>query len=280
MTLRIQDPRDRESVFLLEAVLAACAHATSGAGAFAFASRAGIKLLLEDEAFLAFLQAARFDLIVGLDAVTDTRALEGLSELAAQQPNLTVRAFMSEGGSAIFHPKLCWFRSNNGASLIVGSGNLTAGGLRGNWEAFTETALNRDEVRALEQQWMTWKAENAQKLLPLDDVRVVERAARNVAVRRGPRARPEIEEGEVEAGAEEEVVAAPEGPIGPVLLAEIPRGGNRWNQANFDIETFRNFFGAEPGRQQRILLTHVNEDGSLAPVESRPTDAVRSQNKR
>ncbi len=43
-----------------------------------------------------------------------------------------------------------------------------------------------------------------------------------------------------------------------VLIAEIPRSGNRWKQANFDIDTFQNFFGATPGdNSQRILLRNI-----------------------
>jgi hypothetical protein len=65
-----------------------------------------------------------------------------------------------------------------------------------------------------------------------------------------------------------------------VLIAEIPKGGPRWNQANFDLETFRNFFGASPGRTQRVIMTHVDIDGRLGPQEVRPSVSVKSHNYR
>ena len=48
-----------------------------------------------------------------------------------------------------------------------------------------------------------------------------------------------------------------------VLIAEIPKSGDRWNQANFDLETFRNYFGAIPGHTQRIILTHIDSEGRV-----------------
>ena len=68
----------------------------------------------------------------------------------------------------------------------------------------------------------------------------------------------------------------------PVLIAEIPRSGNRWKQANFDRETFEHYFGATCGEngEYRILLKNVNTDGSLKKTEVRPSVSVSSQNYR
>jgi hypothetical protein len=65
-----------------------------------------------------------------------------------------------------------------------------------------------------------------------------------------------------------------------VLVAEIPRGGSRWNQANFNLETFRGFFGASPGKTQRIILTHIAIDGTAGNQEIRPSVSVKSNNHR
>lgn len=66
-----------------------------------------------------------------------------------------------------------------------------------------------------------------------------------------------------------------------VLFAEIPRSGNRWNQANFDVNTFESFFGATAGdNSQRILLRNVESTRTLGDVEVRPSVSVRSQNYR
>ena len=67
-----------------------------------------------------------------------------------------------------------------------------------------------------------------------------------------------------------------------VLIAEIPRSGNRWKQANFDKNTFENYFGATCGENgaYRILLKCVNSDGSMCKTEIRPSVSVSSQNYR
>jgi hypothetical protein len=65
-----------------------------------------------------------------------------------------------------------------------------------------------------------------------------------------------------------------------VLIVEIPRSGDRWNQANFDLENYEQFFGAKRGTQRRILLQHVDANGKLGAAESRPSVAVKSHNYR
>jgi len=65
------------------------------------------------------------------------------------------------------------------------------------------------------------------------------------------------------------------------LFAEIPRSGNRWNQANFDVGTFESFFGATAGdNSQRILLRNVESAKVLGDIEIRPSVSVRSRNYR
>lgn len=67
-----------------------------------------------------------------------------------------------------------------------------------------------------------------------------------------------------------------------VLIAEIPKSGNRWKQANFDKASFENYFGATCGEngEYRILLKNVKNDGSLGETEIRPSVSVSSQNYR
>ena len=68
----------------------------------------------------------------------------------------------------------------------------------------------------------------------------------------------------------------------PVLIAEIPKSGNRWKQANFDKKSFERYFGATCGEngEYRILLKSVNDDGSMNETEIRPSVSVSSQNYR
>lgn len=67
-----------------------------------------------------------------------------------------------------------------------------------------------------------------------------------------------------------------------VLIAEIPKSGNRWKQANFNKDTFENYFGATCGENgaYRILLKSVKADGTMCDTEVRPSVSVASQNYR
>lgn len=54
-------------------------------------------------------------------------------------------AFVADGGSATFHPKLYYFRTGGAAEAIIGSSNFTAGGLGKNWEACVHAKGHVDE---------------------------------------------------------------------------------------------------------------------------------------
>jgi len=160
----------------------------------------------------------------------------------------------------------------------MGSGNLTPGGLRGNYEAFTIDKLSKTAQASLNRQWVAWQEFHTKELLPLANAKVRARAGRNTGKEpRGSTQRRDL------------IVEDKEGnlSIGPgwvpsdaVLIAEIPKGGGRWNQANFDLKTFQEFFGAKPGRTQRIVLTHVSKAGRPARQELRPSVSVKSHNYR
>ena len=55
---------------------------------------------------------------------------------------MTVRAFLNPKPEGLFHPKFCFTKRQGGGHLIAGSGNLTEGGLLGNWEAYSVDELN------------------------------------------------------------------------------------------------------------------------------------------
>ncbi|MBR1838998.1 MAG: RNA helicase [Prevotella sp.] len=65
-----------------------------------------------------------------------------------------------------------------------------------------------------------------------------------------------------------------------VLIAEIPRGGNRWKQANFSKEVFHHFFGVEEGQKNHIKMTNIKKDGTLGEVAKRVSVKVKSHNYR
>lgn len=254
--------------YLLEHLLVESIGAVRGGAIFAWANANGVASLLEDDAFDEFLVAGNFRLFVGTDSITDPPAVNRLIEVSTKRPRLDVRAFMSPT-SSLFHPKMAWFEHEAHLSLIVGSGNLTMGGLKSNWEAFVVLKLTgtarTDALRGIEGFLTSVTAH----LLPITDTRVLERAKRNTGNERSLRlsAQP-VPQADVASAVEE------------VLVAEIPKAGNRWAQANFDLENYEGFFGAKVGSQRRISLHHVGPSGALGEVESRPSVEVASQNYR
>jgi hypothetical protein len=261
----LQDPQWPDSTYLLEEILVACEGASSGVGAFAFASAAGVNLLIDDPQFSLFLSNAPFELILGMDAITDTKALDAVRASVTAHPNLKARAFMGTAPGSLFHPKMCWFKHLSGAVCLAGSGNLTAGGLRGNCEFFSVVKFMPKQMRTFDRMWRSWSdvrkkaLENARrKSLVKKQQKDILLEGRNGRIVVGPAPRDDAK----------------------VLIAEIPRGGSRWNQANFDLETFRGYFGASPGHTQRIMLTHIEINGLMGPQEVRPSVAVKSHNYR
>lgn len=286
MELRIQDPFDPNTKFLLEALLEGCQDAIEGAGAFAFASAAGIKLLFNDPTFEHFINAGSFKLVVGLDAITNNASLNVLQNSSHLHNNLVIRAF-HHNKKVLFHPKVCWFKKVDGNGVLIsGSGNLTVGGLKGNWEAFSVNILTVHQMLIIEQQWNEWVSKNSKYLKDLTDPSVVARASQNTVIRKLTTPSSSIdqvplEEAIAEATAEVETEEnVPKSYIGDQVLIATIGGGNRWKQANFTRDNFHSFFGANPGTQQRLSLYYRSNDGTLGEIESRPVVSVKSNNHR
>lgn len=255
--------------YLLEHLLLESIGAERGGGIFAWANVNGVKSMLEDDAFDDFLLNGNFRLFIGTDSITDPPAVDRLIDLSTRRPRLDVRAFMSPTAS-LFHPKMAWFEHENHLSLIVGSGNLTMGGLRSNWEAFVSLKLTGEDKREALTQIEDFLTSVTDHLLPITDPRVRDRVGRNTGNERNLRATATI--------------TSPRPTVGDyveeVLVAEIPRAGSRWAQANFDLDNYEGFFGAKAGSQRRISLHHVDSAGTVGEVESRPSVEVASQNYR
>lgn len=303
MSLHIQDPANPESDYLVDALLDACETAQVGGGAFAFLSAGGVQLFLRDQLFTKFITRGKFDLIVGVDAITDLSAIDALGKVQQQHSNIGARVFLPSHPRSIFHPKVAWFDQGNGGLLITGSGNLTAGGLRWNIEAFAVERLSARAMAALRAQWDAYLQLTADCQLNPQDPRVLTLLQRNAARRKAMREAGVVEPavlGEEAPSPTEEVrptAAAPDAalstsvdqpadevpPITPdteVLVAEIPRASTRWAQANFDQATFFGFFGASHHVQRRAYLFHLRANGTLGQQEVRPAVAVQSHNYR
>jgi hypothetical protein len=261
--------------------------ATAGGAAFAFASAQGIRLLTAEPLFKAFLERADFTLVVGLDTITDTQAVEALAKVSEAYPKFRARLFLHSLGGALFHPKTIWFRTPDGGVVITGSGNLTSGGMSSNWEAFAVTTLSAAELMSVETRWNAWCAAHQAHLVTLDDPKAVEKAKANGAMRARirqavvkPAANPDGEDAQIEAAHAELDEIERAGRLNPVLIAEVPRSGNRWQQVNFDLKSYQDYFGVTKAAVRHVRFYEVKPDGSLGVPEDRQSVSVVSQNYR
>jgi HKD family nuclease len=103
--------------------------------AVAFAKRAGIMALAEPIRQLTALNNG-VEAFVGIDVQGTSR--EALQELL----DLGVTTYIFHNPAATFHPKLYLFEGPAWAFAIIGSSNLTAGGLYTNYELGLEIELN------------------------------------------------------------------------------------------------------------------------------------------
>jgi HKD family nuclease len=274
---RLQDPTAPQTTYLYEEIVAELDRASTieWRSIFAFASELGINALLEDPAIIAFLErGGRWSLIVGLDAITDPPALERLKSLSEKYSDVQVRVFHNSS-RGLFHPKIAHFTRRDGTQVVVvGSGNLTPGGLRGNIEGFSVTTFRRDEGIDLAA-WDSFLERHAGSIRPIDE-EALKRADlnRRVARTRPPRAReaePEAETTEEPEGAD--VAEAPDELArrnDRMLVAEVPKAGGRWHQVHFNGAVVEAFFRVRPNTEQRVFLRELLGPGRLGPVEARP----------
>jgi len=259
---RFQDPTSASTVYLFEAILAEVQSSIKWRGVFAFASQGGVETLFEDPVVVDFLKSGELDLLLGVDAITNRPTLERLKGLASQYPKFNVRVFWNRT-TGLFHPKISFFQRRDGSkSLIVGSGNLTPGGLRENFEAYSILTASEKESLSIES-WDDFIVRHRSDIREIDE-EVLARAARNV-IRGGRRRRTEVE---------------PDVPVDPeaaedvggkrVLVAQVPAASGRWHQVHFNKEAIDQFFRVHPNSLERAYLRERMADGSLGKEEARP----------
>lgn len=267
---RLQDPTSPLTAYLFEALMHAAEGASEWKGMFAFASRSGVDTLIFDPVVQEFLEAGNLSLVVGIDSITNRATLERLRELATENARLEVRVFWNRS-AGLFHPKVSHFRYHDGRqALIVGSGNLTPGGLRENYEGFSVVrAMPRETIDLTS--WYRFFDEHRTDIREIDE-EALARAERNVVRGGRPRARdlePDILIPEpASEPIEPDVVAVPA--QARMLVAQIPKAGDRWNQGHFNRDVIDQFFRVTPDSSQRVYLQRQQMDGSLDDQEVRP----------
>lgn len=265
----IQDPSQPKTLYLAEAIIAALPNAAVGRGVFAFASRGGIDALVHDPEVIRFLGKGTLELILGIDAITNRATLERFQELERQFPSLSVRVFWNRWGG-LFHPKFMHFKYADGRqTFIVGSGNLTPGGLQDNFEAYSILRAARREKIDLSS-LDTFLAQHAGDIRAID-TEALERAAKNVFRGGGRRRRRDTEpDVVVEPATPEEEEEAREAAGQRILVAQVPAAGGRWHQVHLNEEVVEQFFQVHPESPQRAFLRERGADGSLGEQEIRP----------
>ena len=262
----IQDPTYAETTYLYEAIIGATVNAATWRGVYAFASRDGVNHLIEDPIVKQFMRdGGKIDLLVGLDAVTNRSTLERLQELEQGNEFFRPRVFWNED-SALFHPKISYFSYAGGQqTLIVGSGNLTPGGLMTNFECYTVITADHSEeidVSALDEFW----ERHTDKIKSIDD-KALERAASNLirSVSGAQRAH-----GTVTRKAHPQKVVESVAAFDRILIAQVPKAGGRWAQVHFNTDVVQKYFHISNYKTQRIYLTQIAKNGTRTRVEVRP----------
>lgn len=279
--LVIQEENHQETLHLDEVLLSMVPSAVSGGGAFAFATVNGLNAIFDSSEFRNYFKRYSFDLILGVDAITNINALRRASELMRETSGrLRVRIYHAPGVESIFHPKFVWFenKAQSNPSLIVGSGNLTVNGLQRNTEAFCwlDGILSADDVLSPWDQWVEY-CEELGYLFEINDPLVVNLAKRNgrrIAVRE--RGDAEILETTRlgEPIIDIDVGGASSSGLS-VMISGIPRQtGRGWSQFNMSKSYFTQYFGfdgtdVEANSKRRILLQEVDANGDLGELESR-----------
>ena len=138
--------------------------------AVAFVKTSGTKHVLKPLA--NFAQSGNVEMLVGIDHNGSSE--EGLRDLIdAVAPNGRLLVFHN-ALAYTFHPKVYLFKSQEAAEVIVGSGNLTQGGLFTNYEASTRHSLDLrvsedfEFLRSIEEMLDSWSDPAAEIARVLD----------------------------------------------------------------------------------------------------------------
>lgn len=108
--------------------------------AVAFLKQSGVKTI-EDSLMMSLEKGGKFELIVGLDfKTTDPIAMKFFIDLHKQNKEVKFYCYGDKGNNKndiVFHPKIYLFRNARESVSIIGSTNLTQGGLMTNFEVNT-----------------------------------------------------------------------------------------------------------------------------------------------
>lgn len=295
----IQDIERGYNNTLLDVLTSSADGAVEGGGTFAFVTTGGVQKFIENERMEHLLIKGKYELIVGIDKVTNLKTIDRLDTLQTYFPGLCVKAFLNNT-SSLYHPKICWFKYEDGtARLIIGSGNLTESGLTSNIEMFCIEDLNYGGFINFKRQWDNWiftSTYSTHNIRLLDDQDVCEKVKNNQAVYEKVknkvysvnRSEPQdiivesIIENLGEEDFDEEILKSPReitSNTNNILIHEISKNGDRFSQMNFNLQVVRDFFNVYSYINSKNF-TEVDIYGKNIGMENRNFVEVKSHNYR
>ena len=259
--LRIQDPADPPRSSLFDAVVALV---NNGEVVwlrmfFGFLTGSGLNALLAVPKIREVLLHSDVEVLVGLDAVTDRPGLERLRELARKNPQFKPLVIKNTTG-ALIHPKMLAAKYADGRAVaVVGSNNLSSGGLSGNVECYTIAHFEPAEHLDFSD-WDRFIQRWDPLITEIDD-EAIEAAKQNVLrlkrVRKAATTSVRPDSGVVlsDGQVHETPVSGAEDLEEPFLVAQIPKAGGRWSQVHYSAEIIQVYFQASADAD--VLLRKV-----------------------
>ena len=252
--LKIQDPTDPPRSPLFDEIVAL---AENGEVVwlrmfFGFLTGSGVDALIGVPIIRDVLLNSEVEILVGLDAVTDRPGLERLLELANKNPQFKPRVIKNNTG-ALIHPKMLVARyADDRAAVVVGSNNLSYGGLSGNVEGYTIARFESGELIDLSD-WDAFISRWGPLIAEIDE-EALKAAERNE--HRLRRLRTAVEQTSTipdsgvvmsDGQAHETAVSGIGSLAEQLLVAQIPKAGNRWSQVHYSAEIIQSYFQVQAG---------------------------------
>jgi HKD family nuclease len=268
----LQDPTDPETEYLYEAIISAATDASAWKGIYAFASHGGVNHLIEDPIVHDFMRkGGEIDLLVGIDAITNRQTLERLQMLERRHRRFRPRVFWNDS-QGLFHPKISHFSYADGReTLIVGSGNLTPGGLMHNFEGYSVISAETGEHLDMSS-LNAFLTRNEANIRSIDD-EVLARAALNLVRPIAGAVRPPIPGRRLKKGKliiPRRAVVTSAAVFDRILIAQVPKAGDRWAQVHFNTDVIERYFRISDLKTQRVYLSRMDETGRRGDEEVRP----------
>ena len=257
--LRVQDPAEppRSPLFDELVALVNNGDVVSLRMFFGFLTGSGVDALLRVPEVRDVLLRSEVEVLVGLDAVTDRLGLERLLELARDNPQFKPLV-IKHTRRGLVHPKMLVARYADGRAVaVVGSNNLSSSGLSRNVEGYTIARFEPEEPLDLSD-WDEFIRRWDPLIGEIDD-EALEAAEQNE--RRLKRLRTAVRETRTKPNSDVvvsdgQVYEVPVSEIEDledledlVLVAQIPKGGNRWSQVGYSAQIIRDYFDVEAGDQ-------------------------------